>query len=306
MTRSRTILTSLASTACFVHNGEQQQASCRRHRSIRWGWAVMILVLSGPLATTPAARAQDEAVAGEAADVEEEELAIDEGFEIHVSNFDRWIFGAQNAQQGTQRVKSELSLNVEAVHRTCGLTEAQMAKLELAGQGDVKRFLSEVQTLRERFMKVRRNRNAFGKIWEDIRPLQAKFNAGLFGESSFFNKVLRRTLNDEQSSKYEEAMWQRKQARYLAKLKLVVAIMERNMPLRAEQREQFIDVLRQETKPPMAFGQYDYYVVLFQVAKVPEEKLKPIFDEPQWKVLKLFTTQAQGMEPWLKQQKLLP
>ena len=303
MNRRRTNPNSAASnTACSVHDGEQPQVGNHRRGYLRWEWPVVIVVLVGPLATAPDVRAQDEAEAA----AEEVELVIDEGFEIHVSNFDRWIFGSQNSEQGTQRVESELSLHVEAVHQTCGLTESQMAKLKLAGQGDMKRFLSEVETVREKFMKVRRNRNAFNKIWEDIRPLQAKFNAGLFGESSFFSKVLRRTLTDEQSSKYGEAMWERTQARYLAKLKLVVAIMERNMPLRAEQRERFIDVLREETKPPKAFGQYDYYVVLYQVAKVPDGKLKPIFDEPQWKVLKLFTAQAQGMELWLKQQDLLP
>jgi hypothetical protein len=245
-------------------------------------------------------------VAQDVAEVEEEELAIDAGFEIAVSNFDQWIYGSQNAQQGLQRVESQLLLQVEAIDHVCGLTEAQITKLQLAGQGDLKRFLDDVSVARKKFMKVRRNRNAFNNIWQEIQPLQARINAGLYGESSFFRKVLRRSLTEEQSSRYEESEWERRQFRYHAKLALVVAMMERSMPLRAEQREQFINMLKEETTTPKAFGQYDYYVVLYQLNRIPDKKLKPIFDEAQWKVLKQHQAQARGMEVWLKQQKLLP
>ena len=259
-----------------------------------------ILLCFLPTATGPLALGQDEA------QVEEEELVIDEGFEIAESNFDQWIFGSRNAQQGILRVKSQLALQVEAVDHVCGLSEAQLAKLQLAGQGDLTRFLSDVAAVREKFMKVRRNRNAFNKIWQDIQPLQMRINGGLYGETSFFQKVLRRTLTAEQSSRYEEVMWERRQFRYKAKLRLVVMMMERSMPLRSEQRERFISLLKEETKAPQAFGQYDYYVVLYQLTRIPADKLQPIFDEAQMKVLEKYMDQARGMEVWLRQQKILP
>lgn len=264
-----------------------------------------MLLCFASIATATFGVAQD-AVAQDEAQVEEEELVIDAGFEIAESNFDQWIFGSQNAQQGMQRVESQLTLQVAAVDKACGLTDAQLAKLRLAGQGDVKRFLDDVAVARKKFMRVRRNRNAFNKIWQEIQPLQIRINAGLFGESSFFRKVVSRTLTDAQSSTYEQTLWERSQFRYTAKLQLVVAMMERNMPLRAEQRERFIELLKTETKPPKAFGQYDYYVILYQLTRVPDEKLKPIFDAAQWKVLKQYTAQARAMEAWLKQQKILP
>lgn len=245
--------------------------------------------------------AQDEAEVEEA-----EEVLIDDGFEIAPSNFEQWVFGSQNAQQGIRRIESQLTLQVEAINRVCGLTDDQVAKLQLAGQGDLKRFLSEVAVVRKKFMKVRRNRNAFNEIWQDIQPLQTKMNAGLFSEASFFRKVVNRTLNDEQSSLYDEAEWERRRFRYHAKLALVVTMMENSMPLRAKQRDEFIKVLKDETQPPKAFGQYDYYVVVYQLSKIPDEKLKPIFDEAQWKVLKQHVAQARGMEVWMKQQGILP
>ena len=61
-------------------------------------------------------------------------------------------------------------------------------------------------------------------------------------------------------------------------------------------------MLLEETKPPRKFGhQYDYYVIMWQAAKLPEDKLKPLFDDVQWKVLNQQFAQMQGMEQWLKQ-----
>ncbi|MDA1055248.1 MAG: hypothetical protein O3C40_32915 [Planctomycetota bacterium] len=239
-------------------------------------------------------------------EVEEEELVVDQGFEMSESNFDQWIFGVPTSDHGRKRVESLLTLNVEAINHVCGLTEDQVAKLELAGQGDIKRFYDDVAVLHDKFMKVRRNRNAVNNFYQELLPLQARVNAGLFKEASFFRKVLNRTLNDEQSSAYEAAEWERGQFRYHAKLALVVSMIERTMPLRAEQRERFIQVLKEETQPPKAFGQYDYYVVLYQLGTVPDLKLKPIFDEAQWKVFQQHAAQGQAMGVWLKQQKLLP
>lgn len=269
-------------------------------RRLHWVWFLGVLCGLMPLAMTSRAAAQDEAQA------EEEELVIDDGFELAESNFDQWVFGAQHSDHGLKRIESLLSLKVAAIKRVCDLTEDQVAKLELAGQGDIKRFYDEVAVVRAKFMKVRRNRNAINNIFLEIRPLQARLHAGLFEQTSFFRKVLKRLLTDEQSSRYEQADWEQTQYRYNARLSLVVSMMERTMPLRAEQREQFIQVLKEETKPPYAFGQYDYYVVLYQLAKIPDQKLKPIFDDAQWKVLKEFAAEGQGMEASLKQHKVLP
>jgi hypothetical protein len=261
-----------------------------------------------PITSTSRALAQFGGGGGAAAAAaeEEEEQVIVDGFEIAESNFDHWIFGAGTSDHGRKRVDAQLALQVEAIDHICGLTEEEAAKLELAGQGDIKRFYDDVVVLRAKFMKVRRNRNAFNEIYQEIQPVKARLDAGLFKQGSFFDKVLNRMLNEQQSSEYDQAEWERRQFRYHAKLELAIAMIERTMPLRAEQRERLIQVLKEETQPPKAFGQYDYYFVLYQLRRVPPPKLKPIFDEAQWKVFQQFTAQGEAMEMFLKQQGALP
>lgn len=221
-------------------------------------------------------------------------------------NFDQWVFGGTRAGQANKRLETLLASQVDAVERVCGLSEAQKQKLLLAGRGDVKRFFESADAARKKFEAVRRDQNAFNQVWQDIQPLQIKFNAGLFGDASLFRKVLQRTLDPEQSARYEQQEAARRKFRYEAKIGLVVAVLESGVPLRDEQRQKLVKVLLEETQTPNKFGQYDYYVVLCQAAHLPEEKLKPIFDEAQWQALRRLFAQAAGMEVALRRNGVIP
>ncbi len=113
-------------------------------------------------------------------------------------------------------------------------------------------------------------------------------------------KVLQRTLDPEQTAQLEQQETARRKFRYEAKVGLVVAALESGIPLRDEQRQKLLKVLLEETRPPRQFGQYDYYVVLYQAAKLDEGKLKPIFDDDQWRALTQLFAQIQGIEAHLK------
>lgn len=60
-------------------------------------------------------------------------------------------------------------------------------------------------------------------------------------------------------------------------------------------------LLLQETGPPRQFGQYDFYVVMVQMARIPEDKLKPLFDATQWRTMQRQLDGMRGMEQWLSQ-----
>ena len=223
--------------------------------------------------------------------------------------FDQMVFrGNGNARQEKKRLESLLTLQVESVELACGLSDAQKRKLQLAGCGDMKRFFGSVEENRKMFRKVRNDRNKINQFWQDIQPLQAKLNSGFFDDVSLFHKVLRRTLDSEQFAKYEQQESERRKFRYEAKIGLVVAMLENGMPLRDEQRQRFVKLLVDETQPPRRFGQsqYDYYVVLFQAAKLPENKLKPIFDDAQWRALSQQFAQAKAMERTLRKNGIVP
>jgi hypothetical protein len=229
-------------------------------------------------------------------------LVVAQDFELNDQTFNQWLF---QASQGEFDPDSELTLHLEAVDRICGLTDEQKEKLRLAGRGDYARFGRQVDKLREEYVGKTYGQNEIGEIYQKIQPLGQIYQAGLLGDSSLFAKVLANTLTLEQAAKFDRIEAERQRARYAAKVKLFIVAVERTCPLTDKQRHELVELLMAETKPPKRFGQYDWYVIMYEASKVPDEKFEALLDEAQVKQFKLTLRQGQGMAHFLRQQKLI-
>jgi len=145
----------------------------------------------------------------------------------------------------------------------------------------------------------------FNNIWQEIQPLQNELNSGLFGDDSFFGKTVKRTLNEEQSVKFESAVRERNLTRYKATVKWCVVQLDRGLGMSDDQRRRLVELLVKETRPPKRFGQNDYWIMLFQASKLPESQIKAIVDDVQWRILQRQLRQGKAMEQWLKMSGLL-
>ena len=228
---------------------------------------------------------------------------VENGFQLEDATFNQWVYG--NARTSVD-AESEIAVAVEAIDRTCRLTESQRDKLLLAGRGDFARFNQRVDAMREKYAEKMHAQNDIGRIHQEIQPLNVTYQAGLLGPSSLFAKSLRGILTPEQLEKYEAEQAQRIQHRHDAKVRLFVAVLERRCPLTDKQRTALIKLLLAETRPPKRPSQFDQYVVLVQVDRIPDEKLESILDAEQRRVLEKMLAQARGLEPHLKQQGVLP
>lgn len=253
-----------------------------------------------------AVRAQDE---------EEEEAAPEPNAQavrivrMNEAQFDQWVFGNMgggNAVMVRNKLEYRLELQVDDIARSCGLTPVQKKKLLAAGHGDIKRLFDRIEELRKKFDKVKNQQNAFGMIWQEVQPLQNTVNSGLSGEHSIFAKALRTTLTPEQHARHEQAARERMLFIYWAKVDLVLELLNNAVGFTTEQSERLRKLLAEETRPPKRLGQNDYYAVLYQLAMIPEVKLKPVFDDLQWRTLNRQLAQARGLEMWLKQNGFVP
>ncbi|MFM9964747.1 MAG: hypothetical protein ACKV2Q_26370 [Planctomycetaceae bacterium] len=225
-----------------------------------------------------------------------------QNFEMPENQFDQWVFqNLQTVAAARKKLEQVLSLQLDDVDRACQLTEVQRKKLQLAARGDMVHYFEKVEVVRKKFLLVRKDQQKFNEIWQDIAPLQVQFQAGLFGQDSFYQKTLRNMLKGEQLSKYSQIDGDRRKFQYRAKVELVVAMLENALPLRDEQRQKLITLIVEQTKPPLSFGQQDYYVVMWNISKIEEKTLKPLFTDAEWKVLNQQFAQVRGLEQWLKQ-----
>lgn len=241
-------------------------------------------------------------------DVEPVEIhAANAEFNIDESNFDQWIFqGNGNAASGKERLKARLNLQVAEIDRLCGLTSEQKQKLLLAARGDSKKFFDQVELVRLKFLAVRQDQNAFNNIWQEIQPLQRQISVGLHGETSLFYKSLARTLTPGQMQRYREVQDDRRRYRYRASIEVVLTNLENTLPMKHAQHQALVKLILDETPTPIAFGQYDQYLILHQLSKLGEAKVKPLLDDRQWTQMKAHFDQVRGMEQFLIQQGMLP
>lgn len=216
--------------------------------------------------------------------------------------FDQWIFQQdRNASGARRRLDSLLALQVEDIERACELTDVQKKKLQLTGRGDIKRFFDRYEKVKQKFQAIKHDQQKLQEIWQDINPLQMTLQVGLFHDDSLLVKSLHHTLTGEQFTRYEAMARERRVFRHRATIELAVSTLEQNMPLRAAQRRELFTLLLNQTKPSRKPGYYDYQLILFQIGRLPEEKLKPLFDDLQWKVVNQHLGQFKGLEPLLKQ-----
>ncbi len=217
-------------------------------------------------------------------------------------NIEQWVFNGKAGAMGRGRewFDERLALALDEVDRVCHLSEAQKAKLRLAGRGDVKRFYTLMEAIRRKLRQVKDDQNKVNQAFQEIQPLQATVNAGPFGHTSIFAKAVGAILTSEQAAQYAEAVRLRGLARYRARIELAVGAFDSALGLTAVQRQRFTEVLAAETKPPRRPGQYDFYYIMYRASQIPEDKLKPIFDDAQWRAVGQQIKNYQGWGAWLQ------
>lgn len=216
--------------------------------------------------------------------------------------FDQWVFQQDRNDAGArQRLDSLLALRIEEVDRVSQLTEAQKKKLQLVGKGDMRRFFARYEIVKKKFQKLKNDQQKMQEIWRDISPLQTSLQAGLFHEDSLLVKSLVHTLTAEQFARYGVVVRERRAFRRRAAIELTVAFLEQTFPLRADQRRDLLALLTKQTRLGRRMGQYEHFVIMIQLDRMPEEKLKPLFDSAQWKAVKQHLTRIENMEAFLRQ-----
>ena len=172
-------------------------------------------------------------------------------FVMNDDQFDQWVFGGggpvNSGAARRNRLESLLTLQVDDVGKACKLSEIQKRKLILAGKGDIKRFLDKVDEKRKKFDKVKTDQNKVNEIYQELQPLQVTLNSGLFTEGSIFSKTLKKTLEGEQATRYEQVAREKRLFRYRAKVELAVASLDQSVGFSDAQRRKLVDVILSET-----------------------------------------------------------
>ncbi len=198
--------------------------------------------------------------------------------------------------------ESDLRSRVEFLAKSYGLSNLQKKKLLVGGHGDIKRNCDSVQEIWKSLDVAANDPDTTRDAITEIERIERDYRSGMFKNGSIFAKTLQKTLSNEQIALYKE----KNRQQFRDTLTWVTGTLEQTLQLTANQRRRLERLLTEETRAPRAFGDYDYYGVIFQAARIPEARLKPIFDDDQWQVLSRQFQEVRGMEQTLTDGGFIP
>jgi len=223
-------------------------------------------------------------------------------FQINESNIDRWVYGNETRGGDSLFLVSGLKQKIDEIGNACELSQMQKAKLSLAGQGDIQRFVSRVDDLRSKCQAGLATQGEFRALSQSAQSLRAEYEQGLFESGSLFRKTLVSSLRPKQTARYEQVDRERRAYRYRARVELAVAQLDAILALSDEQRGRLVQLILDKTRPPRRFGQFDRFVVLVQISRLPDETLAKVIEPVQQRLLRKELATARRMMPTLKRQ----
>lgn len=204
-----------------------------------------------------------------------------------------------------ERADAQVRLKVRDIDRICSLTAPQRARLEFAGRGDFERFMAEVEPLRRLFGSGKIEQAKFNNFWQEVQPLQLKFQKLLEPPDSLFAKVIDRTLSADQKARYAEVVKKREAYRREATARAFLAGLDGMLALNARQRKE-LDGLARRIEVPVNVSGLQQYAIYYELSRIPDAQLKAFFSAAQYKLLQPQLDQGRGLEMHLTRNGYVP
>jgi len=206
-----------------------------------------------------------------------------------------------NESQATSKLQSILDVQIDQAVKSLDLTSQQRAKLALAGDIDIAAFLNELRAAQP--AKTQLTQREWTELHAKMQPLQQKITVGLHRTGSLFQKILSTNLTSEQLSVYQDLEKERRDRQYRGAVMATISMIDGQLPMTKEQREQLQNLLMTKANLPDSMPD-DYlrvYAVLYALSTIPEDDLKPVFNEKEWVAIKQLQMQGQSMRSMLIQ-----
>ena len=223
------------------------------------------------------------------------------------TRFNVLVYGQGDPEGARRRLLTRLKTRIEQIDRACKLTQEQRNKLNVAGHGDIKRAFGRAEELSAKHASARPDIDGQRQLARDIIEYRrAMTELDCFGDGSLFSKILPKTLTPEQWAMREKSIRDASNVQHRSTIHWAAGSLDIWLQLGTERREKLEKLLIARTLAPRKFGEYDYYGLVFQVSKLPEKELRPLFDDGQWEKVQRQFAEAQRLEKVLRLGGFLP
>jgi hypothetical protein len=195
---------------------------------------------------------------------------------------------SQVVRERTMR-QAHLAMTIDQMRRVAELSDAQVAKLQIAAKGAVDHSLQDLREQLDRYYESR-IKAAAGGVRVAV-TMNARRGANVAADEEIWTKTLGKVLSQEQRQQYDAAVAQRAAFRRQFLVQSVIAAIDEKVLLTEQQRQQLAEAVEASLDGDsqtaignsMMNGIRRYALQL--VSRVDDEKLKAILSEHQVKGL---------------------
>lgn len=209
-----------------------------------------------------------------------------------------YVLQGKDANRLQQELTNKSKVLVDACSEALQLDEGQVEQLRFACRGDVMRIMQEIteldiHTKHVDMQEMGRNQEEMQKIWPLVMPARSRIDEGLHSKGSLFEKSLKSILTADQQVNFEKQNQEKQTRLIVATTKLTLLEFEKQVPLTADQRNRIIKLVEESPKPKLVSEGMAYYLGIVVLSKLPEEKVREILNEEQFKTFKKTFQNAQ-------------
>ena len=260
-----------------------------RQSSIQLRIALVITVIG--LGIDPSVRAQDQADPEDDAPAPHARLRDSN---ITDAQFNQMFFGPfGSSESATVQFEFQLKQKLKDLERWYGLTPAQTKKLEIAGKGDIHRFLTSV---REKKKQLERLPGKPGERTILIRELHKMQQSALkefpFNKDSLLEKTLVNTVSPDQQSRYAKEF-------YRSRVEWTFSQSRLRLQLSEDAFRRLVSLVVEQTPALKQYGPFDAYAVMVQMSKLPRDQFEPFLNRSELRMLRIRFLEVSSIESML-------
>mgnify|MGYP006969466277 CR=1 FL=1 len=194
----------------------------------------------------------------------------------------------QSRKAAVAHAEGLLAGEIDFIAQIGTLTPQQQRRLALAARGAIARFFEAADRVIADVPRGNVTEDEWQNIWRRLGPVRSRHERGLNGRGSLFAKTVRMVLDAEQLEAHAALVAERTRRHYRAVVLAAIMKIDNHVPLTAEQRAKFLQVVLEKTTPveryPNSYSQFG--IIYGKIADMPEADLKPLFSQAEWKAIR--------------------
>lgn len=200
-------------------------------------------------------------------------------------------------------IETAIRIRIDEFRSKYGLSEAQQRKLRFAAHNDLIRLERECNELYQA-VRTAKKADERKRLEEELERLN-QTHLRLHEYESFFSKSLANVLTADQMKQYRADIEARLKLCHRSNIETALRVIERKVVLSIPQFESLVALLLKEIPSPHSASTFDEAIVQVLFARIPEFKLKPIFNDVQWPAVREILDGFRNIEPELIEQGLV-